>query len=84
MPAEEEEGKGESSGEEDSGMLEMVEETLGTLDLREYEVLLNKKKRRKRKEKREGKDLYRRQVKIEKIIKVHLAFLCLQTQATEK
>ncbi|XP_016328299.1 ankyrin repeat and zinc finger domain-containing protein 1 isoform X3 [Sinocyclocheilus anshuiensis] len=48
-----EEGKEESSGEEDSGMLETVEETLGTLDLREHEVQLNKKKRRKRKEKRE-------------------------------
>ncbi|XP_058641964.1 tRNA endonuclease ANKZF1 isoform X2 [Onychostoma macrolepis] len=48
-----EEGKEESSEEEDSGMLETVEETLGTLDLREYEVQLNKKKRRKRKEKRE-------------------------------
>ncbi|XP_051998516.1 ankyrin repeat and zinc finger domain-containing protein 1 isoform X2 [Xyrauchen texanus] len=42
-----------SSGEEDSGVLETVEVTLGTLDLREYEVYLNKKKRRKRKEKRE-------------------------------
>ncbi len=63
MPTEGEEGNEESSGEEDSGMLVTVEETLGTLDLREHEVQLNKKKRRKRKEKREGKDLYRRKVK---------------------
>jgi len=63
VPTEEDEGKEESSEEEDEGMLETVEETLGTLDLREHEVLLNKKKRRKRKEKREGKDLYRRTVK---------------------
>uniref|UniRef100_A0A8C1JWI6 Ankyrin repeat and zinc finger peptidyl tRNA hydrolase 1 n=1 Tax=Cyprinus carpio TaxID=7962 RepID=A0A8C1JWI6_CYPCA len=60
-----EESKEESSEEEDSGMLETVEETLGTLDLREHEVQLNKKKRRKRKEKREGKDLYRRKVKLD-------------------
>uniref|UniRef100_A0A8C1GYS3 Ankyrin repeat and zinc finger peptidyl tRNA hydrolase 1 n=1 Tax=Cyprinus carpio carpio TaxID=630221 RepID=A0A8C1GYS3_CYPCA len=60
-----EETKEESSEEEDSGMLETVEETLGTLDLREHEVQLNKKKRRKRKEKREGKDLYRRKVKLD-------------------
>ncbi|XP_016420594.1 ankyrin repeat and zinc finger domain-containing protein 1 isoform X1 [Sinocyclocheilus rhinocerous] len=53
VPTEGEEGKEESSGEEDSGTLETVEETLGTLDLREHEVQLNKKKRRKRKEKRE-------------------------------
>ncbi|XP_056107693.1 ankyrin repeat and zinc finger domain-containing protein 1 isoform X2 [Rhinichthys klamathensis goyatoka] len=50
---EEEEGEVESSGNEDSGTLEMVEVTLGTLDLREHEVQPNKKKRRKRKEKRE-------------------------------
>lgn len=55
MPAEEEEGEVESSGNEDSGTLEMVEVTLGTLDLREHEVQPKKKKRRKRKEKREGK-----------------------------
>ncbi|XP_073701890.1 tRNA endonuclease ANKZF1 [Garra rufa] len=48
-----EEVKEESSEEEDSGTLEMVEVTLGTLDLREHEVQLNKKKRRKRKGKRE-------------------------------
>uniref|UniRef100_A0A8C2HQB6 Ankyrin repeat and zinc finger peptidyl tRNA hydrolase 1 n=1 Tax=Cyprinus carpio TaxID=7962 RepID=A0A8C2HQB6_CYPCA len=60
-----EESKEESSEEEDSGMLETVVETLGTLDLREHEVQLNKKKRRKRKEKREGKDLYRRKVKLD-------------------
>ncbi|KAK9969585.1 hypothetical protein ABG768_027746 [Culter alburnus] len=53
VPAEGEEGEVESSGNEDSGTLEMVEVTLGTLDLREFEVQLNKKKRRKRKEKRE-------------------------------
>lgn len=53
VPAGGEEGEVESSGSEDSGTLEMVEVTLGTLDLREYEVQLNKKKRRKRKEKRE-------------------------------
>lgn len=53
VPTEGEEGKEESSGEEDSGMLETVEETLSTLELREHEVQLNKKKRRKRKEKRE-------------------------------
>ncbi|KAG1945647.1 ankyrin repeat and zinc finger domain-containing protein [Pimephales promelas] len=50
---EEEEGEVESSGNEDSGTLEMVEVTLGTLDLREHEIQPNKKKRRKRKEKRE-------------------------------
>ncbi|XP_077072401.1 tRNA endonuclease ANKZF1 isoform X2 [Siphateles boraxobius] len=50
---EEEEGEVESSGNEDSGTLEMVEVTLGTLDLREHEVQPNKKKRRKLKEKRE-------------------------------
>uniref|UniRef100_A0A672T7Y4 Ankyrin repeat and zinc finger peptidyl tRNA hydrolase 1 n=1 Tax=Sinocyclocheilus grahami TaxID=75366 RepID=A0A672T7Y4_SINGR len=38
VPTEGEEGKEESSEEEDSGMLETVEETLGTLDLREHEV----------------------------------------------
>lgn len=43
-----------SSDEEDSVVLETVEVTLGTLDLREYEVQPNKKKRKKRKEKREG------------------------------
>ncbi|XP_077072397.1 tRNA endonuclease ANKZF1 isoform X1 [Siphateles boraxobius] len=53
VPAEEEEGEVESSGNEDSGTLEMVEVTLGTLDLREHEVQPNKKKRRKLKEKRE-------------------------------
>ncbi|XP_067299655.1 tRNA endonuclease ANKZF1 isoform X2 [Pseudorasbora parva] len=53
VPVGGEEGEVESSGSEDSGTLEMVEVTLGTLDLREYEVQLNKKKRRKRKEKRE-------------------------------
>ncbi|KAL1268088.1 hypothetical protein QQF64_033451 [Cirrhinus molitorella] len=53
VPTEEKEVKEESSEEEDSGMLETVEVTLGTLDLREYEVQLNKKKRRKRKGKRE-------------------------------
>lgn len=55
MPTEGEEGEVESSGNEDSGTLEMVEVTLGTLDLREFEVQPNKKKRRKRKEKGEGK-----------------------------
>ncbi|XP_016142783.1 ankyrin repeat and zinc finger domain-containing protein 1-like [Sinocyclocheilus grahami] len=45
VPTEGEEGKEESSEEEDSGMLETVEETLGTLDLREHEVHLNKKKK---------------------------------------
>ncbi|KTF94704.1 hypothetical protein cypCar_00002081 [Cyprinus carpio] len=54
VPAEGEEVKEESSGEEDPGTLEMVEVTLGTLDLREHEILPNKKKRRKRKEKREN------------------------------
>ncbi len=44
VPTEGEEGNEESSGEEDSGMLVTVEETLGTLDLREHEVQLNKKK----------------------------------------
>ncbi|XP_057192015.1 ankyrin repeat and zinc finger domain-containing protein 1 isoform X2 [Triplophysa rosa] len=43
-----------SSDEEDSGVLETVEVTLGTLDLREYEVQPNKKKRKKWKEKREA------------------------------
>uniref|UniRef100_A0A8C1T4B1 Ankyrin repeat and zinc finger peptidyl tRNA hydrolase 1 n=1 Tax=Cyprinus carpio TaxID=7962 RepID=A0A8C1T4B1_CYPCA len=57
VPAEGEKVKEESSGEEDPGTLEMVEVTLGTLDLREHEILPNKKKRRKRKEKRESKDL---------------------------
>lgn len=51
--AEGEDAKEESSGEEDSGTLETVEVTLGTLDLREHEIYPNKKKRRKRKEKRE-------------------------------
>lgn len=54
MHAEGEGAKEESSGEEDSGTLETVEVTLGTLDLREHEIYPNKKKRRKRKEKREG------------------------------
>lgn len=63
VPTEGEGVKEESSEEEDSGMLETVEVTLGTLDLREHEVQLNKKKRRKRKEKREGKCLYRTKVK---------------------
>ncbi|XP_016138079.1 ankyrin repeat and zinc finger domain-containing protein 1-like [Sinocyclocheilus grahami] len=53
VPAEGEEVKEESSGEEDPGTLMMVEVTLGTLDLREHEVQLNKKRRSKRKEKRE-------------------------------
>jgi len=63
MPPEEEEGEVESSGNEDSGTLEMVEVTLGTLDLREHEIQPNKKKRRKRKEKREGNDLCRTKIK---------------------
>lgn len=63
VPAEEEEGEVESSGNEDSGTLEMVEVTLGTLDLREHEIYPNKKKRRKRKEKREGNNLCRTKIK---------------------
>lgn len=63
MPAEDEEGEVESSGNEDSGTLEMVEVTLGTLDLREHEVQPKKKKRRKRKEKREGNGLCRTKIK---------------------
>lgn len=50
----EEGGEDTSSDEEDSIVLETVEMTLGTLDLREYEIQPNKKKRRKRKEKREA------------------------------
>ncbi|XP_073768620.1 tRNA endonuclease ANKZF1 isoform X3 [Danio rerio] len=53
VPAEGEDAKEESSGEDDSGTLETVEVTLGTLVLREHEIYPNKKKRRKRKEKRE-------------------------------
>lgn len=53
MPVEAEEVEERSSDEEDSGVLETVEVTLGTLDLREYEVQPNKKKRKKRKEKSE-------------------------------
>lgn len=54
VPVEAEEVEERSSDEEDSGVLETVEVTLGTLDLREYEVQPNKKKRKKWKEKREG------------------------------
>lgn len=53
VPAEGEDAKEESSGEDDSVTLETVEVTLGTLDLREHKIYPNKKKRRKRKEKRE-------------------------------
>uniref|UniRef100_A0A4W4H8C1 Ankyrin repeat and zinc finger peptidyl tRNA hydrolase 1 n=1 Tax=Electrophorus electricus TaxID=8005 RepID=A0A4W4H8C1_ELEEL len=42
----------QSSEDEGSVQLEMVEVTLGTLDLREHEVKPNKKKRRKRRERK--------------------------------
>uniref|UniRef100_A0A4W4H8V4 Ankyrin repeat and zinc finger peptidyl tRNA hydrolase 1 n=1 Tax=Electrophorus electricus TaxID=8005 RepID=A0A4W4H8V4_ELEEL len=52
MPIKTVEEDEQSSEDEGSVQLEMVEVTLGTLDLREHEVKPNKKKRRKRRERK--------------------------------
>lgn len=47
----------DSSDEEEGGeiLLEMVEQTIGTLDLREYEIYPSRHRRRRRRKKEEPK-----------------------------